>query len=129
MYAAEESHKRRKVAKPLTGVMAFSEDSQYEELWRRHFQGWSFSKTRITSTYDWENFLADVSGESIPIGVVKDGRRMIFHAPLNPIRPQPGDTVVYYAPPESKPIKPPVPKKTPKADKESSSDGPVPAEA
>lgn len=128
MYAAEESHKRRKVAKPLTGIMAFSEDSQYEELWRRHFQGWNFSKTRITSTYDWETFLADVSGESIPIGAVKDGRRMTFHAPLNPIRPQAGDTVVYYAPPDSKPIKPPAAKKTAKTDKDPSDDGPVPAE-
>ncbi len=105
MYAAEESHKRRHVAKPLTGVMAFSNNSQYEELWRRHFQGWSFSKTRITDTYSWESFLADVAGESIPIGMIQKGGRMLFHAPLSPIRPQPGDTVIYYAPP-SKALKP-----------------------
>ncbi len=102
MYAAEESHKRRHVAKPLTGVMAFSENSQYEELWRRHFQGWKFSKTRITETYDWESFLADVTGEAIPIGTIRDNGRMMFHAPLNPIRPQAGDVVIYYAPPQAK---------------------------
>ncbi|MGJ8669825.1 MAG: cation:proton antiporter [Oceanococcus sp.] len=124
MYAAEETHKRRRhVAKPLTGVVAFSEDSQYEELWRRHFQGWLFSKTRITDTYDWEDFLADVTGKSIPIGVVHESGRMEFHAPLNPIRPQAGDTVIYYAPPESKPAKNAATrKKARKADKEQSKD-------
>ena len=99
MYVAEESHKRRLVAKPLTGIMAFSEDSQYEELWKRHFQGWKFSKTRITETYRWEDFLADLSGESIPIGVVLEGGRMVFHAPLDPIKPKPGEVVISYTPP------------------------------
>lgn len=105
MYAVEETHKRRHVAKPLTGIVAFSEDAQYEELWRRHFQGWVFSKTRITDTYDWEAFLADVTGKALPIGVVRGSGRLEFHAPLSPIRPQAGDTVIYYAPPESKPAK------------------------
>lgn len=103
MYAAEESHRRRLVAKPLVGVTAFSDNAQYEELWRRHFQGWTFSKTRITENYTWENFLADVPGAAIPVGVVKDGQRLLFHAPLNPIRPLAGDTVIYYAPPPAKP--------------------------
>ncbi len=100
MYAAEETHHTRSVAKPLTGVMAFSEDSQYEELWRRHFQGWKFGKTRITETYDWENFLADIPGEAVPIGILRDAGRLTFHAPLSPIRPRAGDTVVYYFPPK-----------------------------
>ncbi len=104
MYAAEESHKRRTVAKPLTGIMAFSTNSQYEELWRRHFQGWSFSKTRITENYSWETFLADISGDAIPIGMIRGGG-MTFHAPLSPIRPQPGDIVIYYAPPSNKAAK------------------------
>ena len=111
MYATEETHKRRHVAKPLTGIIAFSEDSHYEELWRKHFQGWVFSKTRITETYHWEAFLADVTGEAIPIGVIHESGHMEFHAPLNPIRPQPGDTVVYYTPPDSKPAKLPASRK------------------
>ena len=105
MYASEVSHKRRHVAKPLTGIMAFSENSQYEELWRRHFQGWKFSKTRITETYDWESFLADIAPEAIPIGTIRENGRISFHAPLNPVRPQPGETVIYYAPPGGKPGK------------------------
>lgn len=107
MYAAEESHKRRLVAKPLTGIMAFSEDSQYEELWRRHFQGWKFSKTRITDEYSWENFLADISGDSLPIGVIRDTGRLEFHAPLDPIKPKPGEIVISYTPPPKSKAVPP----------------------
>lgn len=123
MYAAEETHKQhRRVAKPLTGIVAFSEDSQYEELWRRHFQAWVFGKTRITDTYSWEDFLADITGKAIPIGVFSESGHMNFHAPLNPIRPVSGDTVVYYAPPESKPVKPKKEKSKSKADKDVDTD-------
>ena len=62
-------------------------------------QGWTFSKTRITETYSWESYLADISGKALLIGVLR-GRQLLLHAPKAPVRPKPGDTVISYVPPE-----------------------------
>lgn len=91
---------KRAVASPLTGVLAFASDADYENLWRRHVQGWTFTKTRITDTYSWENYLADVSGKALLIAVIREGRNLHFHAPKNPLRPRADDVVISYIPPE-----------------------------
>lgn len=91
---------RRRVAKPLTGMAAIASDAHYEALWRRQVQGWGFSKTRITEAYNWENYLADISGKSLLIGVVRNGKQLTLHAPGSPVRPRAGDVVISYVPPE-----------------------------
>ncbi len=104
MYAPDEGGNRQKskaVARPFTGVPAFAENAQYEELWRRHFQDWKFYKTKITEAYSYEDFLSDLPDGSLCIGVLREGKRLTFHAPHAPIKPRPGETVVYYAPKKS----------------------------
>ncbi|MEC9406903.1 MAG: sodium:proton antiporter [Abyssibacter sp.] len=100
MYAPDEGNRQKSkaVARPFTGIPAFADNAQYEELWRRHFQNWKFYKTKITEAYTYEDFLSDLPDESICIGVVREGTRLTFHAPHAPIKPKPGETVVYYAP-------------------------------
>lgn len=100
MYAPDEGNRQKSkaVARPFTGVPAFAENAQYEELWRRHFQDWKFYKTKITEAYSYEDFLADLPEGSLCIGVLREGKRLTFHAPQAPIKPRPGETVVYYAP-------------------------------
>lgn len=102
LYGSDEQDDRdtkRTVARPLTGIPAFDEDAHYEDLWRKQVQGWTFSKTRITETYSWESYLADISGKALLIGVLR-GRQLLLHAPKAPVRPKPGDTVISYVPPE-----------------------------
>ncbi len=89
------------MAQAYTGVPAFAENAQYEELWRRHFQDWKFYKTKITEAYSYEDFLSDLPDGSLCIGVLREGKRLTFHAPHAPIKPRPGETVVYYAPKKS----------------------------
>lgn len=100
MYAPDEGNRQKSkaVARPFTGIPAFADNAQYEELWRRHFQNWKFYKTKITDAFTYDDFLADLPDESICIGVVREGKRLTFHAPHAPIKPKAGETVVYYAP-------------------------------
>ncbi len=79
-------------------MAAFADDAHYEALWRHQVQGWAFTKTRITETYSWENYLADISGKALLIGVVRNGSQLSLHAPSVPVRPRPGDVVVSYVP-------------------------------
>ena len=100
MYAPDEGNRQKSkaVARPFTGIPAFADNAQYEELWRRHFQNWKFYKTKINDAFTYDDFLADLPDESICIGVVREGKRLTFHAPHAPIKPKAGETVVYYAP-------------------------------
>ena len=100
MYAADDNtkSKHKTVAKPFMGVMAFADNAQYEELWRRHFQGWKFYKTKITEAYSYDDFIADCPAEYIPIGVLHESGRLEFHAHSAPRKPKPGEQVIYYAP-------------------------------
>ncbi len=95
---SDQGAARRRVARPLTGMAAFADDAHYEALWRHQVQGWAFTKTRITETYSWENYLADISGKALLIGVVRNGSQLSLHAPSVPVRPRPGDVVVSYVP-------------------------------
>lgn len=94
----EERAARKRVARPLTGMAAFADDAHYEALWRHQVQGWAFTKTRITETYSWENYLADISGKALLIGVVRNGKQLSLHAPSVPVKPKPGDVVMSYVP-------------------------------
>lgn len=85
------------LTRPLTGVSAFSDSAQYEELWRCHFQAWKFFKTRITESYNYENFQRDCPTGAMIIGTLREDGRFQFHSPLSPYRPRAGDTVVYYS--------------------------------
>ena len=100
MYAADEGGKakHKAVARPFTGVMAFADNAQYEELWRKHFQGWKFYKTKITEAYTYDDFLEDCPEDIIPIGVLREGGRLAFHSPKEAQKPKPGEQVFYYAP-------------------------------
>lgn len=96
----EERAARRAVASPLTGMGAFADDAHYESLWRKQVQGWAFTKTRITETYGWESYLADISGKALQVGLVRNGKQLTLHSTKAPVRPKPGDIVISYAPPE-----------------------------
>jgi len=99
MYAADESNESRVVARPLRGRPAFHEDAQYEELWRRHFQNWQFYKTRITDSYTREDFKRDCPMDAILIATLYADNTLLFHpASSSTVRPDDGDTVIYYAP-------------------------------
>lgn len=96
MYS-DDTNGIKSLARPLRGISAFNESAQYEELWRCHFQGWKFYKTRITEGYTYEDFQRESPAGMIAIGILREDGLFQFHAPLSPARPRNGDTVIYYA--------------------------------
>ena len=100
MYAQEDEAKPYKaLSRANRGIAAFSQEAQYEELWRKHYQHWEFNKTRITDSYSFDNFTRDLPTDSIVIAVLRAADdSLIFHAPHHPVRPREGDVMIYYAP-------------------------------
>lgn len=88
----------RAVAQPLRGRPAFHESAQYEELWRRHFQGWQFYKTGLTEEYGFEAFQRDLPEEAFVIAWLREDGSLLFRAAADGGEPAAGDTVIYYAP-------------------------------
>lgn len=98
MYDADENNDAKVVARPLRGRPAFSDHAQYEELWRRHHQGWQFYKTKLTDNYRFDDLKRDRSPESIPIAVLHDDKTLLLSPAGGTGRPEVGDTIIYYAP-------------------------------
>lgn len=93
-----EDHFSKALARPVRGTVAFGDSAQYGDLWRRHFQGWRFFKTRITDSYTYEHFQRERPPDAILVAVVSEDRKLVFYAAQNPVKPKSGDTIVYYAP-------------------------------
>jgi hypothetical protein len=88
----------RAVARPRRGRIAFDSGAVFEQLWRWHVGGWVFSKTRLTDTYTYSDFLGDRPAEALEVLLIRDGKRVRFRAEEVEVEPQTGDVIVYYAP-------------------------------
>ncbi len=90
----------RGVAGGLRGRMAFDKAAEYEYLWQRTIEGWEFSRTRLTDSYSYSDFLGDLPSKALQLAVVRgEGSRVILLAAASEMEPEPGDVVVYFAPP------------------------------
>ena len=88
----------RGVARPLRGKLAFSHESLFENLWRRHVRGWSFYKTRLSDSYTFSDFIGDCPAESVQILVKRADGSVLLQSPQAEVEPESGDTVVCYGP-------------------------------
>jgi hypothetical protein len=91
----------RGVAGELRGKLAFSEDAEYETLWRRHVDGWEFSRTPLTDSYRYSDFLGDTDTRALQILIIRPDERTLFLSPQQGHEPQPGDVIVSYGPPRT----------------------------
>jgi hypothetical protein len=101
MYAADDADPRG-MTRTVRGRIAFDESALYEELWRRHSQGWKFQKTRLTETFSFEDYLRETSEETVTLLLVKPEGAVSVHSPQAPISPKAGDTVVSFGMPRTK---------------------------
>ncbi len=98
----------RGLPRTLRGEVVFDEGATYEELMRRHYQGWRFQKTRLTETYDYEAFRRDCPSDALIMLLVREGGEVAFQSSRSPLKPRAGDTVVCYLPAaERAPSRPP----------------------
>jgi len=90
----------RAVAGGLRGRMAFDSKAEYEYLWERAVEGWEFSRTKLSETYNYSDFLGDLPSRALQLAVVREeGSRVILLAAASEMEPEAGDVLVYFAPP------------------------------
>ena len=60
-------------------------------------KGWTFSKTRISETYSYEDFRQDKPADGIEVLIMIEGKDVEFHTSQHTQEPEAGDTIVYFA--------------------------------
>jgi NhaP-type Na+/H+ or K+/H+ antiporter len=89
----------RGVAIGLRGMIAFAESAEYENLWRHHVDGWQFSRTRLTDSYTYSEFLGDADSRALQVLLLKPDGGSLFLSPQQEVEPEAGDTLVSFGPP------------------------------
>lgn len=74
----------------------------YEDLIRRYFFGWRFTKTRITEEYDYEACVANYEKDAMEIAIVKSDETLIFRSSEKKQKPKTGDTIIVFQPEKEK---------------------------
>ncbi len=82
----------------LRGVTAFGEGSVYEDLLRRHFQGWRCRKTRLSEDFDFDDLKESLGEEGVMLLSVRPDGQVLFSTAAAPLKPQADDVVVVFAP-------------------------------
>lgn len=90
----------RAVSGGLKGRVAFDAGAEYEYLWERAVEGWEFSRTKLSDSYNYSDFLGDLPSKALQLAVVRDeGSRVILLGAGSEMEPEAGDVLVYFAPP------------------------------
>lgn len=93
------------VALGLKGKIAFGEEVEYESLWRWHVDGWVFTRTRLTDSYSYSDYLGDADSRAIQIARVRADSRAQFLSPGQTTEPEVGDVLIGYSPPRPEEVK------------------------
>jgi len=92
------------VALGFKGRIAFGEDAEYERLWRLHVDGWTFTRTRLTDSYSYSDYLGDADSRTIQIARVREGSRARFLSPGQETEPEVGDILIGFSPPRAEDV-------------------------
>jgi NhaP-type Na+/H+ or K+/H+ antiporter len=90
----------RAIARPRRGDVAFDNDADYEKLWRQLVKGWTFSRTRISDNYSYEDFRKDKPVDAMEVLIMNEEKDVEFCSSQHSISPEAGDTIVYFARPQ-----------------------------
>jgi len=93
-----EQDDRRRLSAGVRGRVAFHPDATFEELWRRHHEGWRFQKTRFTESFTYTDYCATAADERIPILLISPSQEVTLCTSRRGVRPRQGDVLVSYAP-------------------------------
>jgi len=93
--AAEEAEDPDAVQATLRGRVLMSEEATPDALAGRLRRGWAFRRTRLTERFGWDELLAR---EGLPVLVLREDGKLVPVGAAYPVSPEPGDTVVWFAP-------------------------------
>ena len=87
----------RAIARPRRGDVAFDNGADFEKLWRQLVRGWTFSKTRLSDNYGYEDFRRDKPADAMEILIMNEDKDVEFCSSQRALEPDAGDTIVYFA--------------------------------
>jgi NhaP-type Na+/H+ or K+/H+ antiporter len=88
----------RTVSRQVRGNIAFDKEAVFEKLWRNYVRGYSFSKTRLSESYTYSDFLGDKTADALTILILTPDGNVQFVSAKSSVEPKIGDTVVYFSP-------------------------------
>lgn len=83
----------------IRGATVFDENSIYDDLLEKFYQGWRYQKTRITETYDSTRYFAEVPQGAVQLLMIRADGSLVFNTQKHPLQPKLGDTVIALMPP------------------------------
>src|SRR5690606_31136582 len=95
----EERAERHQLHFTVGGRMLFRDGLDYASLEQLIHQGWEFSRTRLSETFDSESFLASRPPESRILFAIKAKGRLSVSTAAERAKLGPGDTIVSFGPP------------------------------
>jgi Sodium/hydrogen exchanger family/TrkA-N domain len=95
--SSEESDPKR-LPRTRRGVIILSEKAWYEDLLSNWYRGWIFKKTLLTDEFDFDQLVASLPEEAMPLAAVRENGIVNFFSPEQPLKPKAGDTVIWFGP-------------------------------
>lgn len=81
--------------------LLFESGVAYDELMKRHDEGWYFSDTKLSEKFTWENYCENLKPGEEPLAVVKSDKRVLFFAANERPTIETGDQIISYVQKES----------------------------
>lgn len=91
----------KRIQRPLTGLPLYGREARYEVLTERHYRGWRFGRTKLTSNFRRRDYMADISAETMPMFVVRPDGGLRFRVAGQRLVAEPGETIVAYMSPRA----------------------------
>jgi len=97
--APEEQKLSGAVSSHLRGRSLFGAGLTHSEMSRRFYAGWTFKKTRISESFDYEAFLARHQNQVVPMFLIGEGGRLQVLVADGKVKPGAGQTMISLAKP------------------------------
>ncbi|MEL7030071.1 MAG: cation:proton antiporter, partial [Pseudomonadota bacterium] len=98
---AEEGDKHA-LSITVTGRRLLEKPMTLADLQSRHYRGWTFQRTKLTEEYPLGAFLSEKAEDAFLVAIKRKGGGLTFAQPgKTPAKPEPGDTLISYAPPKT----------------------------
>lgn len=92
--AHTRSEGRRALSESLQGRILFNEETTFSALQAVHDAGGVWKKTKLTETYDWDNFTQENRGEIHLLALIDGSGYLRFNTVDIPLEPSAGQTVI-----------------------------------
>lgn len=93
-----DASEEKRVARTLRGLIAPSENARFDELLVLWYRGWTFQRTRLSENYAHDELQRQWPSGSIAVALIKENGVVQINSPERPIKPVPGDMVVWFGP-------------------------------